>query len=531
MKTTLSRAAALLIAVSAVPACGPAPVLSAVLSSASRVDLAWTRPPADQFLVERSLDGTSFERMATLPGTAESYADTTVRGGTTYHYRIGSLYGDVVYSNVARVTTPWAAAYGGPDDQDALAIRPLPDGGFVMAGDLGRPGAGDWDAWVLRLSPEGRVAWQEALGTGLGEWASNAVPTSDGGIVLVGECQWRRGSGDAWVARLDGQGRSLWQRRIGGDGYDELLGIEQTPDGGFIASGTTDSAGAGSGDLWVVRLAADGTPQWQRTYGGAGAEGPWDYSLPIRRTSDGGYVLCSGTTSFGAGSWDVWVLKLDADGNVLWERAFGGASDELPAAVIETSGGDLVVAATTTSFGAGNGDVWILRLSPGGELVWDRTFGGAGDEAAYGIAETRDGGLVTAAVTNSFGVGSYDAWILKLEGDGRIAWQRTYGGAGSEVPFAMQVHETPDGGLVVAGSTASTASGSYDAWAMKLARDGTIDFSPSSGFRTAATPVTGRSTARLATPTGAGAAAAALGAAAHHAPERKTAEPVTPLAP
>jgi hypothetical protein len=406
MKSTLLRAAALLAAVSVIPACGPAPGLSAVLSSAARVDLTWTRPPAEQFLVERSLDGTSFTRIATLPGTAAAYADTTVAGGTTCHYRVGSRYGSVVYSNVARVTTPWAAAYGGAGDEDALAIRPLPGGGFIMAGDLGRPGAGPWDAWVLRLAPEGRVTWQESLGSGLGEWASNAAPTSDGGAVLVGECQWLQGSGDAWVARLDGRGKSLWQRRIGGDGYDELLGIEQTPDGGFIASGYTDSTGAGSRDPWVVRLSGDGTPQWQRTYGGGGAKAPWDYNLPIRGTADGGYVLCGGTTSFGAGPWDVWILKLDDEGNVLWERAYGGASDELPAAVVETSGGDLVVAATTTSFGEGNGDPWILRLSPGGEVVWDRTFGGTGDEAAYGIAETGDGGLVAAAVTSSFGAGA-----------------------------------------------------------------------------------------------------------------------------
>lgn len=477
-----------------VPACAPPPpVLQAVLASASQVVLSWSSNNVVRFTVERSTDGGSFTVLAQLPGQARSWTDTTVAGGTTYYYRLGGWYDEVAYSNLEVVTTPWAVSYGGSGDEDFFALAPAPDGGFLAVGETDPQRRCQWDGWLVRVDAEGSILWQKSLGTAKGEWIDHAEPTPDGGFILVGICDWTPGGGDGWVVRLDDEGKVLWQYTLGGEGYDELLGAAATPDGGFILSGYTFSAGAGGSDLWLVKMSARGAVEWQRTYGGPLYEGA-SFALPVRRTSDGGYVIVSageGTDPAGLEGAELWVLKVRAGGEVEWAYAYGGPGLEYGFGVQEASNGDLLVAGTTTSFGSGGTDFWILRLDSRGRAVWQQTFGGEGEDYAYWIREISGNDLLVCGITDSFGAGGVDYWLLRLRSDGRGVWQRTYGGPDHEWAYAMQAWETPDRGLVVAGST---RRGNQDGWILKLAADGTVEFDPASGYRTGITAVSPVST-------------------------------------
>ncbi|GAI33263.1 unnamed protein product, partial [marine sediment metagenome] len=190
---------------------------------------------------------------------------------------------------------------------------------------------------------------------------------------------------------------------------------------------TTYSFGAGDGDLWILKLTSYGDIEWQNTYGG----GSYEDATSIRQTDDGGYVVTGTTYSFGAGDGDLWILKLTSSGDIEWQRTYGGSFDDWWAAYIQvTSDGGYIVSAITESFGAGDRDGWILKLTSSGDIEWQRTYGGSGDDWGEYIRETGDGGYIVAGTTESFGAGDRDGWILKLTSSGDIEWQRTYGGSG-----------------------------------------------------------------------------------------------------
>ncbi len=156
--------------------------------------------------------------------------------------------------------------------------------------------------------------------------------------------------------------------------------------------------------------------EWAETYGGTGID--WAYS--IQQTSDGGYVVAGSTSSFGDTYGDVWILKLDSNGDIEWQKTYGGDDWDLANSIRQTSDGGYVVAGRTLSFGAGYRDVWILKLDSNGDIEWQKTYGGDNGETISSIQQTSDGGYVVAGVTGSFGAGLSDFWILKLDSNGNI---------------------------------------------------------------------------------------------------------------
>jgi hypothetical protein len=232
-------------------------------------------------------------------------------------------------------------------------------------------------------------------------------------------------------------------------------------------AGWTESFGASRKDVWVVKLDGRGNVQWQKTYGGPGE----DEARAIVPTSDGGYVMAGRTGSFGAGADDVWVVKLDGRGNVQWQKTYGGSGNDYAYAIAPTGDGGYVVVGRTGSFGAGADDVWVLKLDGQGDVQWQKTYGGSGNDYAYAIAPTGDGGYVVVGQTFSFGDGYYDVWVLKLDAQGDAQWQKTYGATSGDGAYAIA--PTSDGNYVVAGETQSF-EGKWDVWVLKLGADGSI---------------------------------------------------------
>jgi len=391
------------------------------------------------------------------------------------------------------VTDYWAITCGGSYSDIIYSIQQTADGGYIMAGATGSFGAGAEDFWVLKLNADGSVAWQKTYGGNSMEYAYSIRETADGGYIAAGGTgSFGAGDRDIWVLKLKADGSVAWQKTYGGSSKEWAYSIEQTADGGYIVAGYTYSFGAGDGDIWALKLNADGSVAWQKTYGGSN----YEYAHSVRQTADGGYILAGHIYSFGAGEGDIWVLKLNADGSVAWQKTYGGSSMEWASSIQQTADGGYVLAGHTYSFGAGAWDSWVLKLKVNGNIAWQKTYGGSDYEHAYCIQQTADGGYIMAGSTGSPGTGSCDSWVLKLNVDGSVAWQKTCGASHYEVAYCVQ--QTADGGYIMGGHTYSSGVGHLeypDIWVSRRNSYGEIPGRVASGTTNATvsdTPAVGR---------------------------------------
>ncbi len=321
------------------------------------------------------------------------------------------------------------------------------------------------------------ATWSIVYGGDGFEEMEGVVVTDDGGLVIVGATDSYGESSDGWVLKVDGRGRIQWQRTYGGNGEDSLIDIRQTKDGGFVAVGWTDSVGAGQADVWVLRLDVQGNVVWSKVYGGPQTEQGWSIAL----AEDGGYVVAGGTTSFGAGQADYWVLRLDGSGNVLWQKTLGGPGDdggggeyeELVVRVLVDRDGNYVVVGESTSFGTGESDIWVLKMTPQGQVLWQKAFGGEYEETMWSFAETASGGYIVPGVTVSYSPDlSGDVWVLHLNRDGTVRWQKVFGLRGYW-DEALSVSATRDGGAVI-GAYAEREGADWDWFMLRVDREGEL---------------------------------------------------------
>ena len=309
--------------------------------------------------------------------------------------------------------------------------------------------------------------WTKTYGGSGNDQSSSAQQTSDGGYVVAGYTNsYGAGGYNVWLVKTNASGDTVWTRTYGGSLDDVGLSVQQTSDGGYIVTGWTNSFGAGKYDVWLIKTNASGDTLWTRTYGGTGM----DEGESVQQTSDGGYIVAGYTNSFGAGIGDVYLIKTNASGDTLWTRTYGGARDDWGYSVRQTSDGGYIVAGTTLSFGAGGYDAYLIKTNPSGDTLWTRTFGGAGDDEGHSVQQTSDGGYVIAGSTNSFGAGGYDAYLIKTNASGGITWTKTYGGLSDD--WSLSVLQNTDGGYTVAGLTASFGAGGYDVYLVRTSASG-----------------------------------------------------------
>ncbi|MGI9341358.1 MAG: hypothetical protein ACR2QV_00805 [Gammaproteobacteria bacterium] len=257
-----------------------------------------------------------------------------------------------------------------------------------------------------------------------------------------------------------------WSVAYGGPAKDWAYAMTGTHDGGLCTAGRTASQGAGLEDVWIVRLDGNGRRLWDKTFGGPAI----DRGRAIVETPDHGLVIAGATESKGAGEFDVWVLKVDADGELLWDRRFGGAATDWASAVVTTRDGGLAVGAYTQDESGGPYDFWVIKLDADGGLLWQRRYGGGDTDWSNAITETLDGGLVVVGHTESKGAGGADFWVLKVNAEGEPVWDRTFGTAKSD--YASTVTATRDGGVIVGGMT--QAAKGFDIRVIKLDDAGNI---------------------------------------------------------
>lgn len=360
---------------------------------------------------------------------------------------------------------------------------------------------------------------------GSGDDVANSIKrTADGGYITVGSTTSSasgdmtgvsKGWTDVWVVKAKADGTIEWQKNYGGGGYDYGYDIQQTAEGGYIVSGSTSSAGSGDvtgavkgeSDVWVLKLDALGNITWQKNYGGRYSE----YGYSIQQTTDGGYIVLGDTRSSASGdvtgtlrgTYDMWILKLDASGNITWNKTYGSNSEDFAYSIQQTADGGYIFAGSILTPGTGDSagpakggpDVWVVKLNTSGNIVWEKNYGGSGHNAAYSIRQTTDGGYIVVGGTSSSASGDVtgtskgglDLWVLKLTASGSITWQNNYGGSSYDSGYDIQ--QTTDGGYIVGGYTYSSASGDVtgtskggnDYWILKLTASGSITWQKNYG--------------------------------------------------
>lgn len=357
----------------------------------------------------------------------------------------------------------WQKTYGGAAWDAARSVRQTQDDGFIIAGFTWSYDPGKSDVYLVRLDPEGNLQWQRAYGGPDSEYAWSVQQTQDGGFITAGYTESHSvGGTQACLLKVDASGNLQWYRTYGADSY--AFSVEQTRDGGFIAAGSTASHSAGDADVYLFKTDASGNQEWYQTYGGVN----YDAARSVQQTQDGGFIVAGSTASYGAGKMDVYLVKTDASGNLQWQRTFGGPGNDYGWSVQQTQEGGFVVAGYTESFGAGETDVYLVKTHAAGNLQWARTYGGAGAEYAYSVQQTRDGRFIIAGSTASYGHGDTDVYLVKTDAQGNLRWDRTYGGVDSDAAYSAQ--ETRDGGYVIAGVTGSYGAGDWDMYVIRLVK-------------------------------------------------------------
>jgi len=347
--------------------------------------------------------------------------------------------------------------YGGTNTDNGYSVEQTPDGGYIIAGTTNSFGAGAKDIWLIKTDAHGDCIWSRTYGGASDDEGYSIRQTGDGGFAMAGHTSSFGPDGfGVWLIKTDADGDTTWTRTFGGELGNSVL---QDADGGYVVAGRTSTSEC---DVLLIRTDASGGLSWTKSYG----HEEWDEGCSVLQTEESSYVVAGYSHLSGSPRTnDVWLLKTDVDGDTVWTRSYGGWFTERGYSVQQTTDDCYIIAGETYSFGAGVSDVWLIKTSSTGNTVWTQTFGGTGYDGGCFVQQTTDGGYVIAGTTTSYGAGGGDVWLIKTDSEGDTIWTRTYGGARDEMARALQ--KTADGGYVVVAWTSSYGAGSNDVWLIK----------------------------------------------------------------
>ncbi|WP_299250227.1 hypothetical protein [uncultured Lacinutrix sp.] len=384
--------------------------------------------------------------------------------------------------------------YGGSKNDSAQEIVSTNDGGYAvigftqsMDGDITDKQNESFNFWVLKLNEENEIQWNKTYGGTGDDKGQDIIQTIDGGYAVLGstfsndgDVSSNSGQNDYWLAKLDASGNITWQKSFGYQGADYGISVIQTNDTGYLVTGVLDVTGSNGqgdtsrssnkhagGDYWAIKLDASGNTEWSKYYGGFLTDTP----AGVVQTDDNGYILVGGTDSMDTdissniGSYDFWAVKISETGAIIWEKSFGGDEIDEAWSIVKSGDGNFLIAGDTRSNDVdisnniGAADIWLIKISPLGELLWEKTLGGTNFDAARDITATQDGGFLIAGSSRSNDVdvsenkGQNDAWAIKINSTGAIEWETSIGG--TNIDFAYAITELNNKKIVVVGDTYS----------------------------------------------------------------------------
>ena len=393
------------------------------------------------------------------------------------------------------IVVDFITTLGGSKNESAQAVVNTTDGGYAvlghaqsMNGDVTNKSNESYDYWVLKFDTTNQLQWQKTYGGSDDDRGTDLIQTSDGGYAVIGKSKSNdldvsenAGFDDFWVSKLDSSGSISWEYTFGFAGSDTPYSIIQTNDNGYLLSGVLDvsaSNGQGDrnsigsrhagGDYWVIKLNANGVKQWSNYYGGSFTDTAYD----AIQTEDDGYIIIGSSDSDDVdisnprGSYDFWVIKISDTGTLVWEKSFGGSEIDEAHAISKTADGNYLIVGDTRSsdldISQNNGaaDLWVMKITPDGTLLWEKTLGGSSFDVGRSISKTQDNGFLISGSSRSTNgnltsnKGQNDAWVVKINSNGNLEWQKAIGG--SEVDFFYDVVELNDQTIVVVGDSNSS---------------------------------------------------------------------------
>ncbi len=393
------------------------------------------------------------------------------------------------------IVVDFITTLGGSKNESAQAVVNTTDGGYAvlghaqsMDGDVTNKSNESYDYWVLKFDTTNQLQWQKTYGGSDDDRGTDLIQTSDGGYAVIGKSKSNdldvsenAGFDDFWASKLDSSGSISWEYTFGFAGSDTPYSIIQTKDNGYLLSGVLDvsaSNGQGDrnsigsrhagGDYWVIKLNASGVKQWSNYYGGSFTDTAYD----AIQTEDDGYIIIGSSDSDDVdisnprGSYDFWVIKISDTGTLVWEKSFGGSEIDEAHAISKTADGNYLIVGDTRSsdldISQNNGaaDLWVMKITPDGTLLWEKTLGGSSFDVGRSISKTQDNGFLISGSSRSTNgnltsnKGQNDAWVVKINSSGNLEWQKAIGG--SEVDFFYDVVELNDQTIVVVGDSNSS---------------------------------------------------------------------------
>ena len=261
----------------------------------------------------------------------------------------------------------WDQVFTQSHESSGKSVEQTIDGGYILCGSKRSTTNGINDVYLIKTDENGVEQWSESYGSGsLSEIGYSVQQTIDEGYIITGVKEnINQGSSDIYLVKTDENGNYLWNKTIGGVNSDESYFVQQTTDEGYIISGWTESSGNGNKDVYLVKTDDNGDSLWTKTFGGTGN----DEGKSVQQTNDGGYIITGSTQSFGNGGYDVWLIKTDGNGDSLWTKTFGGSSSDYGYSVQQTTDGGYIITGSTLSFGNGGGDVYIIKTDGNGNVT------------------------------------------------------------------------------------------------------------------------------------------------------------------
>ena len=385
---------------------------------------------------------------------------------------------------------------GGSKNESAQAVTNTTDGGYAILGytqskdgDITNKSNESYDYWVIKYDTTNQLQWQKTYGGSGDDRGADLVQTSDGGYAVIGKSKSNdfdvsenAGFDDFWITKLTENGAISWEKTYGFAGSDTPNSIIQTNDNGFLLTGVLDvsaSNGQGNrqttmsqrhagGDYWVIKLNANGEREWSNYYGGSFTDTAYD----AIQTEDDDYIIAGSSDSNDVdisntnGGYDYWVIKISSTGSLIWEKSFGGSEIDEARAICQTSDGNYLIVGDTRSDDLdvsqtnGAADLWLIKITPEGTLLWEKTMGGTNFDVGRSISKTQDNGFLISGSSRSndgnltTNKGQNDAWVLKIDRAGDLEWQKSIGG--SETDFFNAVVELNNQTIVAVGDSNSS---------------------------------------------------------------------------
>ncbi|MCK9613853.1 MAG: T9SS type A sorting domain-containing protein [Bacteroidales bacterium] len=315
----------------------------------------------------------------------------------------------------------WIKTFGGVGLEQASSIIKTNDSGYIIAGATSSFGYGGSDVYCIKVDMNFDTLWTKTYGGSFDDEGYDIIQTSDSGYLITGySMSFTSGFSSIYVIKTDKYGDTLWTKTYNKKNANMGSSVIKDISNGYLIVGTTSNYGiSNTKDCFIIRINSIGDTLWTKTIGGSFD----DYSVSTVITNNGDFIVCGTTNSIGNGYFDVYYFKINSTGDIIWSKTIGGMEYDDGRMIIPTTDSGFAIIGTTNSFGAGGNDIYLMKLDLNGDTLWTRTFGSSGDDMAGSIRETNDGGYIISGITNSFG-NNYDVYLIKTDANGISGFEK-----------------------------------------------------------------------------------------------------------